>query len=502
MKASSITNAILATLGLVSSQLMSRAQPPGPILWVFHDEDPDYTNPPFDDTLAALDEAGQALFIRNGFNIAQTIGGSRVIATTPERDSILVCEDSFVARRFSKIGLNGDRSFLIERPISAVDVATDGTIFALEDYTGTIFGQNILRISSEGVVRDQAAQGGFDLAVDSENQAIFVVGADIKYLDFALHRLWAIDPIPWSAVSVDVTTDGSAWVAERQHPDVFSSANRLLRVSREGVVIRSIDLDYSPFCVRVDRNDGSVYVAGDQLYKYDAEGTPVVAASLGVSPDSFQPGWSLAVDAVGQVWVGTWSDVRKFSPNGDPLLITNAFSRPSDTYVALSVGPGATEPKILNQPRNQTVVNTSNATFNVITAGTPPLVFEWRRNGVPLGDGGNISGVTTRKLVVSQVGIDDLGQYSVLVTNAYGSVLSSDATLAVASPRLVYQTFGDILLLSWPTAAPGWVIEASPTLSLNDWVPLAQPPLQIGDQYVVSMSMAQTRRFYRLRLGR
>jgi hypothetical protein len=324
-------------LVFVSSQMRLVAQSNAPAVWVFHDEDSDYTNPPFGDTLEALDETGKSLFTRGGFNISQTIGGSRVIAAaTPDGDAVLVCED--VARRLSKIDSKGETRFLIQRPISAVDVATDGTIFALEDYTGTIYGQNVLRISPEGQVLGQAAQGGFDLAVDRENQAIFIVGADIKYLDFNLRRRWAIDPIAWSAVSVDVGRDGSAWVAERQHPQVSGSSNRLLRVSREGVVLRSIDLPYSPFCVRVDRKDGSVYVAGDQLYKYDADGTRMFAASLGVSPGTFQPAWSLAIDPVGQVWVGTWTDVRKFAPGGDRLLITNTFANPSDTYVAVKPG--------------------------------------------------------------------------------------------------------------------------------------------------------------------
>lgn len=327
--------------GCLAASLPAQA---APAVWVFHDEDPDYTNPPFGDTLAALDESGQALWTRSGFNIAQTIGGSRAIAATPDGDAVLVCEN--VARRFSKIDSNGEARFWIQDRITAVDVAADGTIFALEDTTGTIYGQNILRISPDGHILDRAAQGGFDLAVDREHQAIFIVGADIKYLDFNLRRRWAIDPIPWTAVSVDVGADGSAWVAERQHPQVSGSSNRLLHVSRDGVVLRSIDLDYSPFCVRVDRKNGSVYVAGDQLYKYDAEGTRMFAASLGVSPGAFRPGWSLAIDAVGQVWVGAWSDVRKFSPGGDRLLITSAFSSnrytasgPSDTYVAVGSSP-------------------------------------------------------------------------------------------------------------------------------------------------------------------
>ena len=300
------------------------------IIWVFHDADPDYQTPPFDDTLTALAEVGRQYFTQGGFNIAQSVGGNRVIACARDGSSILVCEN--VADRMSKINAVGETVFSIARPINVIDVTGNGTIFGLEDHTGTIYGENILRISVAGEVLQQAPYGGFDLAVDEKHQGIFVVGADIKYLDLDLRLIWTNDPIPWCAVSVDVASDGSAWVAEREHSQVAGSANRLRRISPQGTLLQTINLGYSPFCVRVDRTDDGVYVASDRLYKYDRQGVLLFAKFLG-------RGWSMAINAAREIWVGTYSDVRKFSPNGTLLLTTNRFSNGSVTYVATAPIP-------------------------------------------------------------------------------------------------------------------------------------------------------------------
>lgn len=295
------------------------------IIWVFHDADPDYQMPPFDDTLTAMTEGGRPYITQGGFNISQSIGANRVITSARDGSSILVCEN--VADRMSKIGAAGDIVFSIARPINAVDVTSDGTIFGLEDHRGTIFGENILRISAAGQVLQQAAYGGFDLAVDENHHGIYVVGADIKYLNLDLQLMWTNDPIPWCAVSVDIASDGSAWVAEREHSQVLGSANRLRRISPQGTLLQTINLAYSPFCVRVDRTDDSFYVSSDRLYKYDRQGVLLFAALLG-------RGWGMALNAAREIWVGTYADIRKFSPNGTLLLTTNRFSYGSVTYVA------------------------------------------------------------------------------------------------------------------------------------------------------------------------
>lgn len=115
MKSPLLCAVILAWLSLVGTGLRT-----GAIVWIFHDEDPDYQTPPFDDRLTVLDDAGRPYFTRGGFNTSQTIGGHRAIACVGDGSSLLVCEN--VANRMSKIGAGGDVIFSIARPIAAVDV--------------------------------------------------------------------------------------------------------------------------------------------------------------------------------------------------------------------------------------------------------------------------------------------------------------------------------------------------------------------------------------------
>jgi hypothetical protein len=61
---------------------------------------------------------------------------------------------------------------------------------------------------------------------------------------------------------VDVSPDGSIWVAEREHPNVSGSTNRLLKISVNGQILKTVNLDWSPMCVRVDPSDGSLWVTG------------------------------------------------------------------------------------------------------------------------------------------------------------------------------------------------------------------------------------------------
>jgi uncharacterized delta-60 repeat protein len=63
--------------------------------------------------------------------------------------------------------------------------------------------------------------------------------------------------------------------------------------------------------------------------------------------------------------------------------------------------------------------------FNVTAIGTPPLSYQWRK-GVT-----SLPAATAASLTLTNVQVSDNGNYSVVVTNAYGSVTSSVATLTV-----------------------------------------------------------------------
>ena len=107
--------------------------------------------------------------------------------------------------------------------------------------------------------------------------------------------------------------------------------------------------------------------------------------------------------------------------------------------------PGFAPPVITSQPTNQTVIAGGTAIFNVTATGAPPLSCQWRLGGT------NIVGATNATLTLTNVQFNQSGNYSVLVTNAYGSILSSNAVLTVTldhfawsnipSPRFVNTPF-------------------------------------------------------------
>jgi hypothetical protein len=67
------------------------------------------------------------------------------------------------------------------------------------------------------------------------------------------------------------------------------------------------------------------------------------------------------------------------------------------------------------------------ATLRVTASGTGPLVYQWARNGVA------IPGATGATYAFAKLQLSDSGAYSVVVTNAVGSVTSNAVTVAVGS---------------------------------------------------------------------
>lgn len=90
-----------------------------------------------------------------------------------------------------------------------------------------------------------------------------------------------------------------------------------------------------------------------------------------------------------------------------------------------------TTPTITTQPASQTIVAGNSVTFTVVAAGSVPLTYQWRKNGV------SIAGATASSYSTGAVQSTDAAQYSVVVSNAAGSVTSNTATLTVTAPPVI-----------------------------------------------------------------
>jgi len=88
-------------------------------------------------------------------------------------------------------------------------------------------------------------------------------------------------------------------------------------------------------------------------------------------------------------------------------------------------GPLSVAPAIVQQPQSQTVKAGSNVLFTVSATGVPSPAYEWKFFGT------NLPGQTASNFTRLNAQLGDAGYYSVLVSNVAGSVLSSNALLAV-----------------------------------------------------------------------
>ncbi len=112
----------------------------------------------------------------------------------------------------------------------------------------------------------------------------------------------------------------------------------------------------------------------------------------------------------------------------------DAQSAYQSTAYVMPLPADATVPAITQQPANQTVESGESASFSITATGRAPLTYHWRKDGVNLIDGGNISGAMTATLTSNPVQASDAGVYDVLVINSCGSAQSEPATLIVTQP--------------------------------------------------------------------
>jgi pectin methylesterase-like acyl-CoA thioesterase len=109
-------------------------------------------------------------------------------------------------------------------------------------------------------------------------------------------------------------------------------------------------------------------------------------------------------------------------------LTNNTFNSSLDLFI-----PTDPRPVITNQPTSFSGLVGSNVTFTVGATGLPVLSYQWRRDGTNISDGGNVSGTTTDTLAITGAQPSDNGNYTVVITNPYGSTTSAVAILDIGT---------------------------------------------------------------------
>lgn len=82
-------------------------------------------------------------------------------------------------------------------------------------------------------------------------------------------------------------------------------------------------------------------------------------------------------------------------------------------------------PGITTQPQDSSVSPGQSVALTVVATGDQPLFYQWRKGGSP------ISGATNATYTIVNAQAPDNGTYSVVVSNAFGTVTSSNAVVTV-----------------------------------------------------------------------
>jgi alpha-tubulin suppressor-like RCC1 family protein len=180
------------------------------------------------------------------------------------------------------------------------------------------------------------------------------------------------------------------------------------------------------------RDDGTVVAWGDNTFGQ----TNVPADLRSVAAIAAGAEHSLALQSNGTLvaWGGNSRGQTLLPPAGAQIWQIAAGG-----YHNLAYGSGVS-PFIIEHPTDTAVYLGDTATFHVQAAGSAPLNYQWRREGMEL------SGAVHGSLILSNVQPGQVDAYDVVVFNLLGSVTSHVAslTVTVGFPTILVQPSGQV----------------------------------------------------------
>ncbi|HRT65323.1 MAG TPA: immunoglobulin domain-containing protein [Candidatus Hydrogenedentes bacterium] len=341
--------------------------------------------------------------MRNGFDITVTATGME----DAEGDAVAPAGTSGT-HVGGAIGVNP--TVTVEQAAGQADPADDVIVHFTATFSEAVTGFDETDVTlggTSGGVKTVAVTGGpveFDIAVQgmTEGTLICSVAADVC-TDLAGNPNEA-------STSVDNT--------------ILYDANLPSVVSVNVVTWRSVDVTF----------DEAVYDGATDPANYAISGSG--NNSLATNPDS-------VVNVGGNTYRLTWTDGEMFDGLDITITVTNVFDaigRPMGSQnFGTHVGGGIAPVHITGDPVSLTVNwhQAVPAQFTVSATGTAPLVYQWRKDGLDMADGGNISGASTAALDIASPENSDEAVYLCAVNNVVGNeVTSNTATLTVNDPYI------------------------------------------------------------------
>jgi hypothetical protein len=206
-------------------------------------------------------------------------------------------------------------------------------------------------------------------------------------------------------------------------------------------------------------------------YQWHQNGAPLPGAN---SPSLILPGLTFAHAGEYRVAVSNRCGVLLSSP-----LVLNVIA----------------PPLILGQPASQTRYPGESASFAAWLASSGPFSYQWRRNGLDL------PGATAAFLALTDLRPEDGGLYSVVVENACGTAISSNAMLRIAAEavgiRIVREAGATVAIEVQGAIGRQYVLEVS--TDTQAWSALQTNWLVISGSPLFHDVADRNLRFYRVR---
>jgi len=298
--------------------------------------------------------------------------------------------------------------------------------------------------------------------VPGTNTALAVVGAG----SLPLYYQWQFNGTNLAGATHSVLSFASVVPTNRGYYDVvlsnaygsFVSSNVFLHVLDAGDALNATNLIWST------GGDAPWFVENESGYVYTYDGLAMQSGAITAGQQSYiettiagpatltywwnVSSWpvtdylSFSVNGAEQARISGygieyslgWAEVTNYLPAGQSLvawdyLKTDSRVGPSGNDAGwldeVSVTPGGTAPLVALGPTNQGVLLGSNATLTVSALGTPPFNYQWQFN---LAD---VDGATNSTLNLTNLQFAADGNYTLIISNAFGVTTSTPAFLTV-----------------------------------------------------------------------
>ncbi len=204
-----------------------------------------------------------------------------------------------------------------------------------------------------------------------------------------------------------------------------------------GVVVRPVIYTYTSYSATW--LDDTVTNWPLWMAEYPATPNPQYGAPSSTSPWATWTIWQF--DDTNTILSGITSDCD-----------VDVFNGSAASLGELVIG-GLSSPYFVSQPVNDLARDPGEGvSFSAAAGGTPPLAYQWQFNDVA------IPGATNASMAIGSVQVTNAGNYSVVVTNGFGTAASRVVNLVVYPPQAV--VFSDDFDTN--TAAQ-WVVNSSST---------------------------------------